>query len=146
MLPLLDSWQRWSRELTTVVALTDDDDISVISEYPWPALLIRSRSAKAGERLFQHLYAAMPCHEDETEPMMNIVAWRKGDEFLSVVFPRAKHRPDCYGDIVVSPGAIDMAGLIITPREEDFRQLTEEVAVNLLREVSLSKEAFSKVI
>ena len=28
--------------------------------------------------------------------MMNIVAWRDGDTLLSVVIPRAKHRPDCY--------------------------------------------------
>ena len=146
VLPLLDSWQRLSRGLTTVVTMTDDDDISVINEYLCPAFLIRSHSSKAGERLFQQLYAALPCREDETEPMMNIVAWRKGDEYLSVVFPRAKHRPDCYGDIMVSPGAIDMAGLIITPREEDFRGLTAENAIDLLREVSLPKEAFTKVI
>ena len=146
VLPLLDSWQRLSRELTTVVALTTDDTISVINDYPCPALLIRSQSSAAGERLFRQLYAALPCRADETEPMMNIVAWRKGDEYLVVVFPRAKHRPDCYGDILVSPGAIDMAGLIITPREEDFRRLTAETAVALLREVSLPKEAFAKVI
>ena len=145
-LPLLDSWQRWSRELTTVVALSADDDISVINGYPCPALIIRSRSANAGERLFLQLYAALPCHEDETEPMMNIVAWRNGDEYLSVVFPRAKHRPDCYGDILVSPGAIDMAGLIITPREEDFQRLTAEKALGILCEVSLPQEAFCKVV
>ena len=146
VLPLLDSWQRLSRGLTTVVALSADDDISVINEYPCPALLIRSRNANIGERLFCQLYAALPCRADETEPMMNIVAWRKGDEYLSVVFPRAKHRPDCYGDMLVSPGAIDMAGLIITPREEDFRRLTAEKAIDILKEVSLPKDEFSKVV
>ena len=146
VLPLLDSWQRLSRELTTVVALDDENDISIINEYPCPALLIRSQSTDTGSRLFQQLYAALPCREDETEPMMNIVAWRKGDEYLTVVFPRAKHRPDCYGDILVSPGAIDMAGLIITPREEDFQKLTAVTALDILREVSLPKAAFDKVV
>lgn len=51
--------------------------------------------------------------------MMNIVAWRKGDDFISVVIPREKHRPEAYfadGDaqLMVSPGALDMSGLIIT--------------------------------
>ena len=146
VLPLLDAWQRLSRELTTVVALDDENDISIINEYPCPALLIRSRAADTGIRLFQQLYAALPCREDEAEPMMNIVAWRKGDEYLSVVFPRAKHRPDCYGDILVSPGAIDMAGLIITPREEDFLKLTAEAATDILREVSLPKAELDKVV
>ena len=146
MLPLLDSWQRLSRELMPVVSLSDDDDISVVTEYPCPALLIRSHSREAGEKLFRRLYEALPCKEGETEPMMNILAWRRDDEYLVVVFPRAKHRPDCYGQLMVSPGALDMSGLMITPREEDFQKLTAGQAVAILQEVSLSKEAFSKVI
>ena len=146
VLPLLDSWQRMSRELTTVVSLNDDEGISVINDYPCPALVIRSRSRESGERLFRRLYAALPCRSDETEPMMNIVAWYRDGEYLSVVFPRGKHRPDCYGDVLVSPGAIDMAGLMITPREEDFDSLTAEQAVAILQEVSLSKDAFDAVI
>ncbi len=146
VLPLMDAWQRLSRELTPVVTLSDDDDISVINEYPCPALLIRSHTRNAGEKLFRLLYAALPVRKDETEPMMNIVAWRKGDEYLSVVFPREKHRPDCYGEVLVSPGAIDMAGLVITPREDDFRSLTAEQTLAILREVSLSQKAFDKVV
>ena len=145
-LPLMDSWQRLSRELTTVVKLSDDDEIAIINEYPCPALVIRSHSAEAGEQLFRQLYQALPSRQDETEPMMNIVAWRRGDEYLSVVFPREKHRPDCYGDIMVSPGALDMAGLIITPREEDFNRLTAEQAVGILQEVALSEADFRKVV
>ena len=144
-LPLIDSWQRLSRELTPVVSLSDDDNISVVTDYPCPALLIRSHSREAGERLFHRLYSVLTSHPSE-EPMMNIVAWRKGSEYLSVVFPRAKHRPDCYGDILVSPGAIDMAGLIITPRQEDFERLTAEQAIAILQEVSLPRDAFDKVI
>ena len=146
VLPLLDSWQRLSRELTPVITLSDDDDLSIINDYPCPALLIRSHSRESGERLFRQLYDSLPCRDDETEPMMNIVAWRRADEYLSVVFPREKHRPDCYGDIVVSPGALDMAGLIITPREQDFMQLTAQQAVAILQEVALSKEAFTRLI
>ena len=146
VLPLMDSWQRLSRELTPVVILSADDDISVINDYPCPALLIRSHSRETGEQLFSRLYKVLPCQTGETEPMMNIVAWRKDEEYLSVVFPREKHRPDCYNYIMVSPGAIDMAGLMITPHEEDFERLSGEQAIAILQEVALSKEAFAKVI
>ncbi len=145
-LPLMDSWQRLSRELTPVIQLSDDDDISIINDYPCPALVIRSRNAETGGQLFRKLYAALPCADGDTEPMMNIVAWRRNDEYLTVVFPRAKHRPDCYGQVMVSPGAIDMAGLIITPREEDFRQITAEQAVSILQEVSLSEAQLKQVV
>ena len=146
VLPLIDSWQRLSRELTPVITLSDDDDLSVINDYPCPALLVRSHSREMGERLFRQLYDALPCRDGESEPMMNIVAWRRSEEYLAVVFPREKHRPDCYGDIVVSPGALDMAGLIITPREQDFLQLTAQQAVAILQEVAMTKEAFADLI
>lgn len=151
VVPLQRAWQRLAHELTPVTKLSDDDDISVIADYPCPALLVRSHSREAGERLFRHVYDALPQRDDETEPMMNIIGWMRDGEYLLVVFPREKHRPDCYyaeGDrqLIVSPGALDMAGLLITPREEDFRRLTSEMVVDILREVSLGDEAFKAAV
>ena len=151
MLPLQTAWRRLSRNLTTIISLNDHEDISLIEEYPCPALLIRSHSLYGDEQLFRRLYEALPQREDETEPMMNIVSWRLDDEYLSVVFPRRKHRPDCYyeegaGQMIISPGALDMAGLIITPRQEDFERLTPEKAMAILHEVSLSPEELQDVI
>ena len=150
-LPLQLSWQRLSRNLTPLVSLNDDEDISVIEEYPCPALLIRSRSQYGDEQLFRRLYEALPMQDDDAEPMMNIVSWRRNDDYLSVVFPRAKHRPDCYyaegnDQFIISPGALDMAGLIITPRQEDFERLTPEKALGILSEVSLTKDEMQQVI
>ena len=150
-LPLQLSWQRLSRNLTTVISLNDSEDISIIEEYPCPALLIRSRSQYGDEQLFRRLYEALPMQDDDAEPMMNIVSWRRNDDYLSVVFPRRKHRPDCYyaeGDAqyIISPGALDMAGLIITPRQEDFERLTPEKALGILSEVALTKDEFQQVI
>ena len=145
-LPLLDRWQRLARNLTPVVTDADGNGISVIADYPCPALLISSHTREAGERLFRQLYAVLPCPDGETEPMMNILCWQRQDTYLAVVFPRRKHRPDCYGQVVVSPGALDMAGLMITPREDDFRQLTAEQAIAILQEVALSKEELQQVV
>ena len=151
ILPLQMSWKRLSHNLQPVVSLNDDEGISLIEEYPCPALLIHSRSQNGDEQLFRRLYEALPQHEDETEPMMNIVSWRSDDDYLTVVFPRGKHRPDCYyvegsDQYIISPGALDMAGLIITPRQEDFERLTPELALGILKEVSLSKDELQEVI
>ena len=145
-LPLLDRWQRLARNLTPVVTDADGNGLSVIADYPCPALLISSHTREAGERLFRQLYTALPCPDGETEPMMNILCWQHDDTYLTVVFPRRKHRPDCYGQVVVSPGALDMAGLMITPREDDFRSLTAEQAIAILQEVALSKEELQQVV
>ena len=151
ILPLQANWQRLSRNLTDIISLNDDEKIALIHDFVVPAFVIISKSEDSDEALFQRLYKSMPVRGDETEPMMNIIAWRKGDEYISVVIPREKHRPEAYfaeGDaqMMVSPGALDMSGLIITPREEDFRKLTEESATAILQECGVSTDKMNSII
>ena len=151
ILPLQANWQRLSRNLTDVISLNDEEKIAVVRDFIVPAFVIISKSEESDETLFHRLYKSMPMRGDETEPMMNIIAWRKGDEYISVVIPREKHRPEAYfaeGDaqVMVSPGALDMSGLIITPREEDFHKLTEESATTILQECGISTEKMNGIV
>ena len=151
ILPFQANWQRLSRNLTDIISLNDDEKIALIHDFVVPAFVIISKSEDSDEALFQRLYKSMPVRGDETEPMMNIIAWRKGDEYISVVIPREKHRPEAYfaeGDaqMMVSPGALDMSGLIITPREEDFRKLTEESATAILQECGVSTDKMNSIV
>lgn len=66
--------------------------------------------------------------DNEYEARMNVLVWTDDSTTHVVIIPRSKHRPDCYfaegaEQILVSPGAIDMAGMIIAPREEDLSKL-----------------------
>lgn len=151
VLPLQTNWQRLSRSLTDVISLNDEEKISVLRDFLVPAFVIISKSEDSDEELFHRLYRSMPMRGDESEPMMNIIAWRKGDEFISVVIPREKHRPDAYfaegeAQMMVSPGALDMAGLIITPREEDFSKINLDKATALLCECGISTEKMEAVV
>ena len=150
ILPLQQSWQRLSRNLREIVKMDEEDGIYQIVDYPASAFLIRSHSLENDGVLFQRLYHSLLLQEEETEPMMNIIMWRQGEVTLSVVLPRRKHRPDCYtkeGDeqLIISPGAVDMGGLLIAPREEDFRKITPEIAIGMLKEVSLTPEQMEAV-
>ena len=151
ILPLQANWQRLSRNLTDIISLNDEEKIAVVRDFIVPAFVIISKSEESDETLFHRLYKSMPMRGDETEPMINIIAWRKGDEYISVVIPREKHRPEAYfaeGDaqVMVSPGALDMSGLIITPREEDFHKLTEESATTILQECGISTEKMNSIV
>ena len=151
VLPLQTNWQRLSRNLSDVISLNDEEKISVLRDFLVPAFVIISKSEDSDEELFHRLYRSMPMRGDESEPMMNIIAWRKGDEFISVVIPREKHRPDAYfaegeAQMMVSPGALDMAGLIITPREEDFSKINLDKATALLRECGISAEKMEAIV
>ena len=157
-LPLQSAWPRLSRHLQEIVReeigddhASDDEGIWRVTDYPAAAFVIKSRQQEVGERLFRKLYNSLPDAHDGFEPMMNVIMWHSGDVTMSVVLPRRKHRPECYtaqGDAqyIISPGAVDMGGLIITPREEDFRKLTPEVMTAIYRELSLSDDEMQQVI
>ena len=125
--------------------------------YACPVIVIRSLPTEADSELCLRVYNALPVHEGEYEPRMNVVCWRQAggighsDEIVTLVFPRAKHRPDCYyaegeEQLLVSPGALDMCGLLVTPREQDFQRITPQRAASILREVTLSPEEMEQVV
>lgn len=128
-------------------------EIGIVQTYACPAFYVTGRHREEVKAGLEHLIAHLPITKGQTEPDMNVIGWMHDGsllpispdfEYLIVVFPRKKHRPACYtaeGDeqFIISPGSIDMAGLIITPREEDFARLTPEKAVEILKEVTMTK-------
>ena len=78
----------------------------------------------------------------EVEAMVNLLARHDGVEWEIVIIPRAKHRPAAYfeaGDarILVSPAAIDLAGMVVVPRKTDFDGLDENQVRGIFSEVTL---------
>lgn len=85
------------------------------------------------------------------EPMINIVGYRWENRMVLVVFPRRKHRPDAFfrtGDdrILLSPAVVEMAGVLVTPAETDFRRLDAHAVEALFNEVSLEAELLEKAL
>jgi len=143
--PLEADWARYASRLYP------DRACQLLADYACPVFVLRSASPAAGVEPFRRLEAALPIHEGETEPRMNVVCWRQENELVTFVFPRKKHRPDCYSApegerLLVSPGALDMCGLLITPRQEDFQRLTPERAAAILREVTMSPEELQPIL
>lgn len=136
-------------EASRLEQLADNTGIFSLRGYVCPGVIIITRTPSANAYLFKKIYDVLPIPEGATEPMMNILAWKEASStdgsprIVSVILPRAKHRPDCYyaegnEKILVSPGALDMGGLIITPREEDFRKITPDMAGSIIRECGMS--------
>jgi GNAT superfamily N-acetyltransferase len=76
----------------------------------------------------------------DEEPMMNIAGFYVEGKWCLVIFPRRKHRPDAFfreGDarVVVSPGVIDMGGILIAPVEKDFERLDVAAVEGIYKEV-----------
>lgn len=121
----------------------DDGYLYNVKGYAVPLFMSVSKKVSSSVGLLKRLLAAMPVVEGEHEPRMNVVVCHTpAMGYVTLLFPRAAHRPACYyaqGDAqrLVSPGALDMAGLIVTPRECDFENITYGEAVEILREVAM---------
>ncbi len=82
----------------------------------------------------------------EDEPMMNVFCTHSGEGWRLMIFPRLKHRPDAYeregeGRLSVSPGAVEMGGVFVTHREEDFQALDPGLIGEIFREVAFDDAA-----
>lgn len=101
---------------------------------------------------FNQLYSKLQVlHTNEVEPMLNILATFDEGEWIIHIFPRTLHRPAQYfetGDkqILLSPAAVDMGGVLITPREEDFIKITETDVMDIFKHVCMDTQSILNLI
>ena len=147
-IPLILQWDRLMETATLVgqASLSDGNMCRSyrIEGYTCPIqAFMTERTSASDVRLIEDYLHSLPLHPNEDEPRYNLFAWTDEKRGFTVAYiPRDKHRPSCYtaeGETqrLVSPGALDMAGLIVTPRREDFENLTEEEIRQIYQEVSL---------
>ncbi len=107
-------------------------------------MIIEAETKEEVEEIFEDIYLYLHYRQPgEEEPLMNIIAFVENNKYVLHVFPREKHRPRQYyaqGDkqLIISPGAIEMAGLIITTREEDIEKIRKEDIEDIYSQVSMS--------
>lgn len=111
-----------------------------LDDAPRHTLVITSPSATDAEQLFRRVYDALPVVPGEDEPMLNLLALYEPVGWTLFVFPRRKHRPSCYfaeGDarLLCSPASVDLGGVFILPREEDFLRIGSHEIEEMLNEV-----------
>lgn len=81
------------------------------------------------------------------EPMMNVLCSFSKGKWNIHLFPRKAHRPSQYfaegkKQLLISPGSVDLGGVFVVPRKEDFDKITREDVVDIMAQVSLDDELF----
>lgn len=99
---------------------------------------------------FNSIYNALSGDEHELEPMLNIIC-TFNESWRLLIFPRSKHRPTYFFEegekkILISPAAVDLGGVSIFPREEDFKIISKELLIDIFEQVTLSDTEFKKLI
>ena len=128
--------------LKNCITLSDNRDgcIGMVSDLGRKCLILHSSRIDMMVSFFRQMYNQLP-HENGDEPLMNIFARFENGSFDLYIFCRKAHRPTQYFSTedpwMVSPGAIDMGGVLVLPREEDFRRINKEIIEDIYKQVSL---------
>lgn len=128
-------WLTWLQETPAAIGVTDAAHRSavIVSDSE------RKEFVAALLWVVDCLNAVIP---ETPEPKLNLFVMLTEGRYVAWLFPRTVRRPSCYGmgkdDFLISPGTVDMAGLLMVPRPADFEGLTPELVRRIFREVILS--------
>lgn len=124
------------------------DGVAVYDILP-ACIVINDATAETMQRVMELL----PCPERMPEPMVNVLARKITDgsgRHQVIIIPRRRHRPADFGtgpgQRLISPASVDLAGVIITPRETDFQAITPESLTALIEEVTYPSETLKALI
>lgn len=83
----------------------------------------------------------------EDEPLLNLLGWFQQGKWEIILFLRSKLRPDEYyseeeSRLMVSPASVEMGGLVVLPREDDFNRISEAQLESVFRQVSIQDDDF----
>ena len=128
----MEIW-KWESYLRGIITLKGND---------------RKKLVRVFDRLFDRLSETQP---GRPEPMLNILTGYSRDEWTIHIIPRKQHRPRQFfaeGDnqILISPAAVDLGGVIITPREEDFIRITKDDIEDIFRQVCFNESELGGLI
>jgi hypothetical protein len=143
--------------LNTLKTLSPVKEISSVRFYKGDNLdrcvvILESKNREALRERFAHFVkVTQKTVPTNNEPLMNVLCTCENDTWRLVIFLRQKHRPDAYSaegekKIFISPGAVDMAGVIITPLFTDFNHLDCASIRSIYQEVSLTQDIVDKII
>jgi ATP adenylyltransferase/5',5'''-P-1,P-4-tetraphosphate phosphorylase II len=148
-LPLERNWTAWKHYAECVVERPNFTLLRHIT-YPHAMLVMESSDRQTVIRWFEKIYQALNNNANEVEPMMNLLcSWQNG-QWTIWLFPRRLHRPTCYfaegaQRLLISPASVDLAGVFITPREEDFQKVTATNIATILDEVSITCDLLDRL-
>ena len=135
-----------------LVAKRDGVVISRLNCFSGGTFVLSSTDPEALARVFTRLVSLGEIQtEREWEPRMNLLTWYGPGGWTTVVFLRAESRPECFWSedpdeqILISPGAVEMAGVAIVASRASFDRLDIPRLAAIIKEVSFDEHKTAKM-
>ena len=142
-------FQAGSKGFLPIQALVESG--ASLAQYPVPLFVFESEEAESVTLSFHIFFTALQTLFPQTpEPMLNILCWKGGAKYFLVLFPRKQHRPAQFfaqGDdhILLSPAAIDLGGVLITPLEKDWQKLSASDITDIFCQIGINRAIYKQL-
>ena len=85
------------------------------------------------------------------EPKMNILCNFVDKSWRVIIFPRNKQHPSHFFKteekrIIVGPAAVELGGLLVLPREDDFKKITKTEIAEIYSEITIDSEKYNNLV
>lgn len=152
-MPIDDEFHQVKNEYGKVIYEDDELSFYAIDDGIRKFISIESTDKEIIVNMFNKFYNIYSeLMNEEQEPMINLVSFYEEEYgWRVIIFLRAKHRPAVFftedeSRMLVSPAAIDLGGVCVFPREEDFNRITKEVIVDIFTEVFVDAEKLDLLV
>lgn len=140
-LPLLAALENFHDSKKGNMALSGN----ILPDYPaafWSFIITPDANGQKALSLLANLKGEDADTGELSHKLVNVFFWLDNEGLIrAVVFPRKRHRPIDYNSpdgLKISPGAIDIAGIMISSRLQDFDRICKADVERIFREVSFS--------
>jgi len=145
-LPVEEKFELLENQFADIIFRNSKTTVVAVENYLRRFVSLRSSDVEELTAIFNVVFELLPANS-EPEPMLNILCNYHQNEWRVIIFPREKQRPSHFFEtgekqIVVSPASVELGGVLILPREEDFRKITQNTLNEIFDEVTLSKYDF----
>jgi len=150
VLPVEDEMDNLIAHHSDLLIQTTEIQIYSIENYLRRLIVFESTNTSLLSSWISKTMAHLSFQDKEGEPMVNILGYFMQGSWRVILFPRSAQRPreyfaDDFERILVSPAAVELGGLIILPREEDFYKITADDLTSIYSQVTLQKNDFDEL-
>jgi len=123
---------------------------SVGKEYLRKFIFLSSASEQELTRRFAQILRILEERGQEDEPMMNILSAYHNGRWTIIIFPRDKQRPWQFEEkddrkILMSPASVELGGLSVLPRKEDYDRLSKDDLISIYNQVTINDTDFELI-
>lgn len=150
LLPIENELEMLRRKHSRILFRQREVEVFAVDNYLRRFFAVVSADKQPIIRLFEFFYSSLRADADE-EPMMNVLAWHSAGKWHIVLFPREKQRPSHFfytgeNQIVIGPAAVEMGGILILPRQNDYEKMNEKIIAEIYGEITASLSTFELMI